>query len=73
MVDSQFGNSKATGDVEDSTYVIVVAKTGNIYLINEDGTIDEAEKNDIKKDENPGVLEDLGNNTYTVNSGTEYI
>lgn len=26
MVDSQFGNSKATGDVEDSTYVIVVAK-----------------------------------------------
>ena len=33
MVDSQFGNSKATGDVEDSTYVIVVAKTRNIYLI----------------------------------------
>lgn len=69
MVDSQFGSSKATGDVEDSTYVIVVAKTGNIYLINEDGTIDEAgNKNDMKKDENPGVLEDLGNNTYAVNS-----
>ena len=69
MVDSQFGSSKATGDVEDSTYVIVVVKTGNIYLINEDGTIDEAgNKNDMKKDENPGVLEDLGNNTYAVNS-----
>ena len=69
MVDSQFGSSKATGDVEDSTYVIVVAKTGNIYLINEDGTIDEAgNKNDMKKDENPGMLEDLGNNTYAVNS-----
>ena len=69
MVDSQFGSSKATGDVEDSTYVIVVGKTGNIYLINEDGTIDEAgNKNDMKKDENPGVLEDLGNNTYAVNS-----
>lgn len=27
MVDSQFGSSKATGDVEDSTYVIVVGKT----------------------------------------------
>ncbi len=69
MVDSQFGSSKATGDVEDSTYVIVVVKTGNIYLINEDGTIDKAgNKNNMKKDENPGVLEDLGNNTYAVNS-----
>ena len=68
-VDEYFGTNNANGSKEgENDYIIEVVKTGNIYEITEEGKTEEiGNKADMKKDENPGVLEVDGNN-YTINS-----
>ena len=68
-VDEYFGTNNANGSKEgENDYIIEVVKTGNIYEITEEGNTEEiGNKADMKKDENPGVLEVEGNN-YTINS-----
>ena len=68
-VDEYFGTNNANGSKEgDNDYIIEVVKTGNIYEITEEGNTEEiGNKADMKKDENPGVLEVDGDN-YTINS-----
>ena len=68
-LDEYYGTNNANGSKEgENDYIIEVVKTGNIYEITEEGTTEEiGNKADMKKDENPGVLEVDGNN-YTINS-----
>lgn len=86
MINSTFGDGKATGSIEGNVYLIKVNKTGNTYSISEDG---ESEKVDdianVKADTTPGVLtgdgtttnpyliesiEDLVALSYNVNTGS---
>ena len=67
-IKSQFGKNGAEGEIINDGYNLTVKKTGNIYQI-KDGKVSKAlHKEDLKKDENPGVLEKIGENTWQINS-----
>ena len=88
IVDGVFGNSKATGTIEEQTYIVTVNKNGHVYTIDENGnTTFAGNKDDFPVDKNPGILdgdgteenpykimsiEDLVAFSYNVNDGSKY-
>ncbi len=67
-IKNQFGKDGGEGEIISDGYNVTVKKTGNVYQI-KDGVVEKVpSKEDLKVDEHPGELENVGEHTWQINS-----